>query len=89
MVVREKVGRKRYILFLSKGKNREEIIEMVKGKYYLAYYSKNFGIIRCRHTEKEKAIQFLKKHSFKTLKTSGTIKKLKEYISSSLLNEAM
>ena len=82
MVVKEKIGRKRYILFLNNGRKKEEIIGVVRGKYYLAYYSKNFGIVKCKHIEKENTIEFLTHHGFKTIKTSGTIKKLKNYINS-------
>ncbi len=84
MVVREKVGRKRYILFFNKGKSRDEIQKLIKGKAYLAYHSKFFSIVRCKHTEKEKVIAFLKENSYKTVKTSGTIKKLKKQINSFL-----
>jgi len=79
MVVRERRGRKRYILFLHDGKSKEEILKKLKG-IYLAFYSRKFGIVRCIHTKKEETIHYLKKCGFITLKTSGTIKKLKEYM---------
>ena len=78
MVVRERTGRKRYILF-SHNKSRREILKDMNG-IYLAFYSKNYGIVRCRHTQKEKVIQQLRERGYKTLKTSGTIKKLKKYM---------
>ncbi len=89
MVVKEKVGRKRYILFFNEGRGRNEILRLIKGKAYLAYYSKFFSIIRCKHTEKEEMIEFLKEKGFKTIKTSGTIKKLKKYINNFLQDAAM
>ena len=79
MVVRDKVGRKRYILFFNEGKSKGEVIKAIKGAY-LAYHSKIFSIVRCKHTEKDKMIEFLNKAGFKTVKTAGTIKKLKKYI---------
>ena len=78
MVVKDKVGRHRYILFFSPDKNFKAIkkIKFVK----LAFSKDNYGIVKCRHTDKEKVIDYLNKAGYKTIKTSGTIKKLKKFL---------
>ncbi len=78
MVVKDKVGRHRYILFFSPDKNFKAIkkIKFVK----LAFSKDNYGIVKCRHIDKEKVIGYLNRAGYKTIKTSGTIKKLKKYL---------
>ncbi|MCD6512326.1 MAG: hypothetical protein J7K61_01820 [Thermoplasmata archaeon] len=73
MVVKERRGRKRYILFISDKK--------VDIAARIVYREGNFGIARCWHREVNKTRNALEKAGARTLKTSGTIKKLKEYIS--------
>ena len=80
MVVKDRIGRKRYILFSTKGQKKAEIIKAIGNKTYLVFYNKKYGIVRCKHTEKDSTIKFLSSIGFKTLKTSGTIKTLKEII---------
>ena len=83
MVVKEKRGRYRYILFKNNGESREQIAAKIKKspvKIKIAFYSDEYAIVRCRHTDKEAAISFLNSIGMKTLKTSGTIKKLKRLI---------
>ncbi|MCD6171021.1 MAG: hypothetical protein J7J36_01170 [Thermoplasmata archaeon] len=80
MVVKDRIGRKRYILFSTGGQKKAEIIKVIKNKAYLVFYNKKYGIVRCKHTEKENIIKFLSSTGFKTIKTSGTIKTLKEVI---------
>ncbi len=99
-MIKEKTGRRRYILFSVTGEaSRHEIIHAINNAYrrvygdddapWLTVYEKNYGIVRCRHTKKETAVDLLNsitindKFSIKTVKTSGTIKKLKETISNS------
>lgn len=84
MVVKDKVGRHRYILFFFKNKKIDSIVDR---KFKLVFCKKNYGIIRCRHIDKDKVIEFLNKHGYKTIKTSGTIKKLKKLIESIGKNE--
>jgi len=79
--------------------SRKEIIHSINNLYrkkyndddmpWLTVYEKNYGIVRCKHTRKEEIIDLLNsvkvdnKFSIKTLKTSGTIKKLKKEINNS------
>ena len=83
MVVKDKKGRHRYILFAVNTK-KEEVIKKIKKapiKIKLAFYNGEYGIIKCSHIEKQEAINFLNNYcKFKTIKTSGTIKKLKKLI---------
>jgi len=98
-MVKEKSGRKRYILFSIDGDaSRIEIIRALNASYqkqfddenvpWLTVYTGKYGIVRCNHKQKEEVINLLnslegKKFKLKTLKTSGTIKKLKKEINSS------
>ncbi|RLF64946.1 MAG: hypothetical protein DRN33_00750 [Thermoplasmata archaeon] len=99
-MIKEKTGRQRYILFSVSGEaSRREIIHSINNAYrekyndedipWLTVYEKNYGIVRCKHTKKEKVISLLnsikadKKFQIRTLKTSGTIKKLKKEINNS------
>lgn len=72
MVVKEKIGRKRYILFISSAK--------IKARVKIVYRQGNFGIARCNHREVDKVRKILENEGAETIKTSGTIKKLKEHI---------
>lgn len=98
-MIKDKVGRKRYILFSVDGDaSRIEIIRALNACYqrqfnddnvpWLTIYTGKYGIVRCNHTQKEDIINLLNslkndKFKLKTLKTSGTIKKLKKEISNS------
>lgn len=97
--------RRRYILFEVEAPRVLERWELIKalqrrasqmgfdhyeeGRPWLTAFNENRGILRCRHTDKEKAIELLTgitevgdngelKVVVRTLKTSGTIKKVKE-----------
>lgn len=98
-MIKDKVGRKRYILFSVEGEaTRTEIIHAINNAYrkryddevpWLTVYEKGHGIVRCRHTRKDDVVGILNslksenKFSVRTECTSGTIKKLKEKISNS------
>ncbi len=84
MVVKEKIGRQRYILFIVNGIKKERLYDILKErKLKLSFYDGKYGIVKCKHIEKEETIDFLNKKGLKTIKTSGTIKKLKKLVSSS------
>lgn len=87
MVVKEIVGRHRYILFYTNEMGKNEIVRRIK-KYgdsiKLAFYNGKYCIVKIPHKEKEQVIGFLRNVGIETIKTSGTIKKLKKLISSSL-----
>ncbi len=83
MVVKDKVGRHRYILFKNNNRSREQILKEIKKspvKLKIVFYSNGYTIVKCKHTDKEKAISFLNDSGLETVKTSGTIKKLKKLI---------
>jgi len=88
MVVKEKRGRRRYIIFSGKGVSKKEIYDIIKSSdmdLKLVFKEGEYFIIRCPHTDKERVINlFMKKggERIRSLKTSGTIKKLKEYLKS-------
>lgn len=88
MVVKDKIGRNRYILFIAEGGKINSIVSALnksKTKLRLILYNGKYGIVKCKYTDKEEAIKFLNSIKInetfiKTLKTSGTIKKLKKYM---------
>ncbi|HHH77794.1 MAG TPA: hypothetical protein ENL18_01090 [Thermoplasmatales archaeon] len=98
-MIKDKVGRKRYILFSVEGKaTRTDIIHAINNTYrkkydddvpWLTVYEDGYGIVRCMHRRREDVVDMLNsldtkgKFSVRTVCTSGTIKKLKEKISNS------
>ncbi len=83
MVVKEKVGRKRYIIILNSPIIMDLIKKLRKKVGIDVKFIKtigNFSIIRVRHTEKDKLIENLRKENIITIKTTGTIKKAKKII---------
>ena len=96
-MIKDKIGRSRYILFSVDGKaSRVDIIHALNVFYqkkcgdgevpWLTVYTRKYGIVKCKHVQKEKIITLLnslQRETFKlkTVKTSGTIKKLKKEIS--------
>ncbi len=81
MVVRDRVGRKRYVIVENKKILRKiihEIREKIDEKAKISYHNDDFAILFCRHWFKENVIKFLNTRGLKTYKTAGTIKKAKE-----------
>jgi RNase P/RNase MRP subunit POP5 len=95
-MIKAKAGRTRYILFRISGQaSRSQIIGRMRAVSgdaapWLTVYDGTYGIIRCKHYEKDQMRQLLEsigwagsvKNRIKisTLATSGTIKKLKRSI---------
>ena len=95
-MIKDKVGRHRYILVSVRGEaSRFDLIHAINNKYRTAFNNDNVpwltvyighrGIVRCRHTQQEEVISLLNgistdTFSLNTCKTSGTIKKLKKQI---------
>ena len=96
-MIKDKSGRQRYILFSVNGNaSRTDIIHALNGFYqkkfgdtevpWLTVYTGKYGIVKCKHVQKEKIINLMNSiqglaFNLKTIKTSGTIKKLKKEIS--------
>ena len=78
MVVKDKIGRRRYII-AEKKENLDEIIKEFKGR--IVYENEKFAVIFCKHYLKDFALKTLHENSVKTYKTTGTIKKAKKIIS--------
>ncbi|MBC7128475.1 MAG: hypothetical protein H5T45_01925 [Thermoplasmatales archaeon] len=79
MVVKDKVGRQRYILFTAEHE-KVRLIKEYKNKLKLIFYDGKYGLVKCSHLEKEKVINFLNSIDCKTLYTSGTIKKIRKIL---------
>ena len=90
MVVKDKRGRRRYILFTAGGAEEKDVRSSIRRhapRIKLIFYDGTYGVVRCQHTEKDAVIDQLNRleicgQRVTTLKTSGTIKKLKRYIDS-------
>ncbi len=83
MVVKAKVGRRRYIIVENSG-NLHSLIEKIKGidrKSKIIECIDNLCIIRCRHWYKEDIIRFLNSNGIKTYRTTGTIRRARRVIS--------
>ena len=89
MVVKEKRGRYRYIIFKGGGIGKGDIYTLIKSsgmKIKMAFYQKDYFIVKCRHVDKEKVLDYFNikgGEKIKSIKTSGTIRKLKRYINKS------
>ncbi len=84
MVVKDKVGRRRYILIKNDPRLRKFVSEIRKidEKAKIVYYNDDFAILRCRHWFKDKILHLLWDNGFQTYSTSGTIKKTKRIMRS-------
>lgn len=84
MVVKDRVGRRRYILIKNEPRLRRFVgeIRKIDEKAKIVYYDDNFAILRCRHWYKDDILQLLWKNGFQTYTTSGTIKKTKRVMKS-------
>ncbi len=85
MVVRDRVGRKRYIvvLFPAEVSRREAnrlLSERLSIPFRLTYHAGRGGIVLVKHTDKERAIEEMNAGGLRTVKTSGTIRKAKEIL---------
>ncbi len=79
MVVKDRVGRRRYIIAEDSPKVPEALREIRKiddwGKLILR--DRGFALIRCKHWNKKKVLDILHSHGIKTYRTTGTIRKAK------------
>ncbi len=84
MVVKDKIGRRRYILARNEPQLRALIKDIRKIDEWakIVYYDEKFAIIRCKHWHKDKVLEFLHVHDVETYATSGTIKKTKKIMKS-------
>ena len=78
MVVKDKIGRRRYII-AEKNDKLKNLLAQFGGK--IAYEDGKFVVIFCKHFMKDFAIKVLNSAGIKTYKTTGTIKKAKKIIS--------
>ncbi len=82
MVIKSKVGRRRYIIT----EKNEKIKEAMKEIKEIDIQARVIGtfqgctVIRCRHWFKDNIINILMEHGIKTYRTTGTIKSAKKYI---------
>lgn len=96
MVVKEKIGRVRYVAFKNSIKtDRKEmnhiLYSLLKEKnisFRLTIFDGEYGIIKIKHWDKNKILESLNESSeIMTLKTSGTIKKAKKMLDFELNND--
>jgi RNase P/RNase MRP subunit POP5 len=86
MVVKDKIGRKRYVVSYCKMKKTdlESFLREVMSKYHIKVniiiYLDGYSILKCNHLDKDKFVDLLNIQNFKTFKVTGTIKKAKEIL---------
>ena len=80
MVVKDKIGRKRYIILEKSDKIWEIMMEIRKidTNAKIILKDEKFILLRCKHWYKEEIIRTLNENGIKTYKTTGTIKKAKK-----------
>ncbi|MGC8609774.1 MAG: hypothetical protein ACP5LM_00280 [Thermoplasmata archaeon] len=83
MVVKDKIGRKRYII-LYETPNFNSFLRHINVKsnmnVKIVYREDKFLILRINHKLKEKLLNLAKEYNIITIKTTGTIKKAKKLI---------
>jgi len=83
MVVKDKIGRRRYVIVYST-ENLSEILKHLHLKFHvdLKFMFKlgHYAVIRIPHEDKDRFLELLNDFNVPTLKTTGTIKKAKEII---------
>lgn len=88
MVVKDQIGRKRYILCSTSGLPKRELFRFLNEnniKTKVVFHTNTHCILKCRHTSKDELLRLLetqplKDKGIKSIKTSGTIRKLKNYL---------
>jgi len=84
VVVKDKVGRRRYIVALRTENIKEAFREIKNVDEWAKIISVNdkYVLVRCRHWYKDEVISILLQHGVETKITTGTIKKAKKIINS-------
>ncbi len=80
MVVKDKIGRRRYII-LEKSDNIGNVMGQIKKmdpSAKIILKDERFILLRCKHWHKEEIIRILNENGIKTYRTTGTIKKAKK-----------
>lgn len=88
MVVKDQIGRKRYILCSIDGLEKRELLKNLRENNItvkIVLHNNRYCVLRCSHDKKDEIITLLdnpalKDKGIKSIKTSGTIKKLKRYM---------
>lgn len=83
MVVKDKIGRKRYVIVYNV-ENLPEILKHIHLKFHidLKFILKlgHYSVIKIPHKDKEKFLELIHEFNIITIKTTGTIRKAKEII---------
>ena len=82
MVVKDKIGRRRYIIVSGEKKIHPLMkdIKKIDKRSKIVFENDKFTVIFCRHWYKDRIIDFLKSQNIETYYTTGTIKKAKKII---------
>jgi len=81
VVVKEKVGRRRYII-VENSHGWGEIFKEIKriDERAKVIMKDDYIVLRCRHWYKDEIIEILNSRGFRTFTTTGTIRRAKEEI---------
>jgi RNase P/RNase MRP subunit POP5 len=85
VVVKSKIGRRRYIIAI-RSENMKSAIEecsAIDSWCRVVLRKDKYVLLRCRHWHKDRIIEILNRHGIKTLRTTGTIKKAKRLMEGS------
>lgn len=81
MVVKDKVGRRRYIIVQNSPDLQKVLKNISKHRNIQFILSENgYSIIRCKHWYKDELIRLLQNNGVMTYHTTGTIKSAKQWI---------
>ncbi|MCI4434236.1 MAG: hypothetical protein JHC29_02035 [Thermoplasmata archaeon] len=83
MVVKDKIGRKRYVIIYNVkdlGLILKSISKKFKIDFQFIFKSGHYAVVRVKHWDKERFVSLLNDFNVPTLKVTGTIKKAKEII---------
>ncbi len=77
MVVKDKVGRRRYIIVNNSESLKNLFIELKKIDSFskIIKQTGGYSIVRCHHRYRDKIIAVLNENGVKTYRTTGTIRK--------------
>jgi len=92
VVVKDRVGRRRYILFrtdLPERDTRDVLRTLFVGEDVpmpkFIFQVGDTAVVRCKHWHRDRTAEILSRR-FQTLKTTGTLKKAKKYLGGSAMS---
>lgn len=83
MVVKDKIGRKRYVIVYNVD-NLGTILRLISKKFRIDMHfilkSNHYSVVRIKHWDKDRFISLMKDFNIPTVKVTGTVRKAKEIV---------